>query len=206
MTMGVPWTLMVWPTDTVCVPIRKPELSWLIWIADEPAVIVAGGDGGWVSGVPSPLPAISAVGVVGKSRLVVVAPISQPRQVGVAMISGSVRSGFPVVPTAVVDGSSPSTVDSMCGIFGVTIGPFGTGAVSSSGAVVSTRGAPPILGNVGTAVVASPSAVADCSTCAVLGCAENPPGPLAEMVGLSGILASVVLLGSSETCDVNICY
>jgi hypothetical protein len=89
----------------------------------------------------------------------------------------------------VVDGSSPSAVDSMCGIFGVTIG----------AAVVSTGGAPPILGNIGTAVVASPSAVADCSTCAVLGCAEKPPGPPAGMVGLSDILVSVVLLGSSET-------
>ena len=206
MTIGVPWTLMVWPADTVCVPIRKPELSWLIWITDEPAVIVAGGDGGWVSGVPLPLPDISAAVVVGKSRLVAVASISQLRQVGVAMISGSVRSGFPVVPTAVVDGSSPSAVDSMCGIFGVTIGPPGTGAVSSGATVVSTRDALPVLENVGTAVVASPSAVADCSTCAVLGCAEKPPGPPAEMVGLSGILVSVVLLGSSETREVNICH
>ena len=205
MTMGVPWTLIVWPADMVCVPIRKPELSWLIWIADEPAVIVAG-DGSWVGGVPLPLLVISAAGVVGKSRPVAVTSISQLRQVGVAMILGSVRSGFLVAPTAVVDGSSPSTVDSMCGIFGVTIGPSGTGVVSGGAAVVSTGGAPPILGNIGTAVVASPSAVADCSTCAVLGCAEKPPGLPAEMVGLSGILVSVVLLGSSETCEVNICY
>jgi hypothetical protein len=204
--MGVPWTLMVWPADTVCVPIRKPELSWLIWIADEPAVIVAGGDGGWVSGVPLPLPDISAAGVVGKSRLVTVTLISQLRQVSVAVISGSVRSGFLVAPTAAVDGSSPSAVDSMCGIFGVTIGPSGTGAVSSGVVVVSAGGAPPTLGNIGTAVVAPPSAVADCSTCAVLGCAEKPPEPPAEVVGLSGILVSVVSLGSSETCEVNICY
>ena len=204
--MGVPWTLMVWPADTVCVPIRKPELSWLIWIADEPAVIVAGGDGGWVSGVPLPLPVISAAGVVGKSRPVTVTSVSQLRQVGVAMTSGSVCSGFPVVPTVVVDGSSPSTVDSTCGIFGVTIGPFGTEVVPGGAAVVSTGGAPPVLGNIETAVVAPPSAVADCSTCAVLGCAEKPPGPPAERVGLSGILVSVVLLGSSETCEVNICY
>jgi len=206
MTMGVPWTLMVWPADTVCVPIRKPELSWLIWIADEPAVIIAGGDGGWVTGVPLLLPAISAAGVVGKSRPVTVTSISQLRQVGVAMISGSVCSGFPVVPIAVVGGSSPSAVDSMCGIFGVTIGPSGIGAVSSGAAVVSTGSVPLILGNIGTAVVASPSAVADCSKCAVLGCSEKPPGPPAKMVGLSGILVPAALLGSSETCEVNICY
>ena len=202
MAMGVPWTLMVWPADTVCVPIRKPELSWLIWIADEPAVIVAGGDGGWVSGVPLVVPAISAAGVVEKSRPVTITSVLQLRQVGVAMISDSVCSGFPVAPTAVVDGSSPSTVDSMCGIFGVTIGPFGTEAVSGGAAVVSTGGVALVLGNIGTAVViAPPSTVADCSTCAVLGCAEKPPGPPVEMVGLSGIL-----LGSSETCEVNICY
>jgi len=40
-------------------------------------VIVAGGDGGWVSGVLLPLPAISAAGVVGKSRLVTVTSILQ---------------------------------------------------------------------------------------------------------------------------------
>lgn len=189
---------MVWPADTVCVPIRKLELSWLIWIVDEPAVIVAGGDGDWVSCVPLPLPAISAAGVVGKSRPMTVTSISQLRQVGVAMISGSVCSGFPVTPTAVVDGASPSAVDSMCGIFGVTIGPSGVGAVSSGVAVVSTGSATLILGNIGTAVVASPSAVADCSTCAVLGCAEKPPGPPVEMVGLSGMLVSDVFLGSSR--------
>ena len=192
---------MVWPADTVCVPIRKPELSWLIWIADEPAVIVAGGDGGRVSGVPLLLPAISAAGVVEKSRPVTVTSVLQLRQVGVAMILGSVCSGFPVAPTAVVDGPSPSTLDSICGIFGVTIGPSGTGAVSGGAAVVSTGGVALVLGNIGTAVVAPPSAVADCSTCAVLGCAEKPPGPPVEMVGFSGIL-----LGSSETCEVNICY
>ena len=206
MTMGVPWTLTVWPADTVCVLIRKPELSWLIWIADKPAVIVAGGDGGWVSGVPLPLPAILAAGMVGKSRPVTVTLIPQLRQVGVAMILGSVCSEFLVEPTAVVDGSSPSAVDSMCGIFGVTIGPSETGAVPGGAAVVSTGGAPPVLGNIKTAVVAPPSAVADCSTCAVLGCAEKPPGPPTEMVGLSGILVSVVSLGSSGTCEVNICY
>ena len=204
--MGVSWTLMVWPAGTVCVSIRKLKMSWLIWIADEPAVIVAGGDGGWVSGVPLPLPVISAAGVVGKSRPVTVTSVSQLRQVGVAMISGSICSGFPVVPTAVVDGSSPPTVDSMCGIFGVTIGPSETGAVPGGAAVVSTGGVPPVLGNIKTAVVAPPSAVADCSTSAVLGCAEKPPGPPAERVGLSGILVSVVLLGSSEAYEFNICY
>jgi len=110
------------------------------------------------------------------------------------MILGSVCSGFLVAPTAVVDGASPSAVDSMCGIFGATIGPSWIGAVSS-GVAVFTGSAPPILGNIGTAVVAPPSAVADCSTCAVLGCAEKPHGPPVEMVGLSGILVSVVLLG-----------